>query len=124
MNKRQRKKWLKQHRLYIPNSELWHLDCTICEWIVPRLKQFKKINCAYPGIDPMDTPEKWDEALDKMIRAFELAKYDPIDLDENLVPADYDEYDHKKYKNIAEKWKNKVDEGLQLFATWFTSLWI
>lgn len=123
MNKKQRKKWLKRHNQYIKNSELWNFDNTICEWIVPRLKKFKEINCAYPGVAPMDTPEKWDNALDKMIRAFELAKYDPIDLDDNLNPTDT-LLDIEKYRIIAEKWKKEVDEGLMLFANWFTSLWI
>lgn len=72
MNKKQRKKWLKRHNQYVKNSELWNFDNTICEWIVPRLKKFKEINCAYPGVAPMDTPEKWDDALDKMIRALNL----------------------------------------------------
>lgn len=124
MNKRKRKKWLKQHNKYVSNDELWDLDSTICKWMIPRLKQFKKINMAYPGVEPMDTPEKWDDALDKMIRAFELALYDPIDLDENLSPRDDDSYNHEKYKVVAEKWKNEVDEGLHLFATWFCALWI
>lgn len=128
MNNRKRKKWLKKHNKYISDNELWSFDYTICEWIVPRLKKFKEVNCAYPGVEPMDTPEKWDEALDKMIRAFELAKYDPIDLDENLKPNyEYDfskPFDMDKYKEIYDKWKNEVDEGMMLFATWFTSLWI
>lgn len=128
MNKRQHKKWLKKHHKYVSGYEVWNLDVTISDWIIPRLKYFKKINCAYPGYGEMDTPEKWDEALNKMIRAFELAKYDPIDLDENLEPNyDFDLYkpfDVDKYKEISNKWKNEVDEGLHLFAEWFTSLWI
>lgn len=124
MNKRQRKKWLKQHNRYVNEKEVWNLDCTISEWIVPRLKKFKKINGAYPGIAPMDTYEKWNIALDKMIRGFELAKYEPIDLDENLnVVDDYGEFNLEKHKKIAEIWKKEVDEGLNLFATWYSYLW-
>jgi len=124
MNQRKRKKWLKQHNKYVPHSELWNLDVTICDWMIPRLKEFKKINIAYPGREPMDTPEKWDEALDKMIRAFELLRLDPIDLDENLEPRDTYDYNAEKYKRIYEKWNAEVQEGLNLFAKWFNSLWI
>ena len=128
MNKRKRKKWLKKNGKYVSNRELWNLDQTICDWIIPRLKQFKEINIAYPGTASMDTPEKWDEALDKMIRAFELAKLDPIDLDENLQLRDYELegylYDVNKYKGIYEKRNAEVQEGLHLFATYFNDLWI
>lgn len=124
MNKRQRKKWLKQHGKYVGNSELWNLDVTICEWILPRLKQFKKINIAYPGTPEIPTPEAWDEVLDKMIKAFELAQYDPIDLDENLNPRDDYDYNHEKYKKISEEYEKIVKEGLHLFAENFWHLWI
>ena len=33
MNKRQRKKYLKEKGLYVMNKELWNLDYTIAEWI-------------------------------------------------------------------------------------------
>lgn len=124
MNKRQRKKWLKRHNLYVSNSELYNLDCTISEWIVPRLKKFKQITCTYPGVEPFDTFEKWQDGLDKMIRAFELAKYDPIDLDENLNYDPDMRYDLKNYKEKHDKWNTEVQEGLDLFSKWFMALWI
>lgn len=124
MKQRKRKKWLKKHNMYVSNSELWDLDNTICEWIIPRLKKFKEINIAYPGTEDMPTPEAWDIALDKMIKAFELAKYDPIDLDENLEPRNDYKFDINRYTTIYEKWNTEVQEGLHLFATWFNSLWI
>ena len=76
MNKKQkqRKKWLKRRGLYISPRDTWNLDTTIAEFILPRLKLFKKLNNGYPGKEEMDTPEKWDEALDKMILAFQYLK--------------------------------------------------
>lgn len=70
MRKRQRKKWLKQHGLYVNPKETWNLDITLAKHIIPRLKKFKEASITYPGRDEMDTPEKWNEALDKMIQAF------------------------------------------------------
>lgn len=71
MNNRQRKKWLKQQGLYVNPKETWSLDITFAKYIIPRLKKFKELNNGYPGIEEVNTPEKWDEALDKMIQAFE-----------------------------------------------------
>ena len=42
MRKRQRKKWLKKHGKYVPYSDLWSLDITIANFVLPRLKKFKK----------------------------------------------------------------------------------
>lgn len=101
MNKRQRKKWLKQHNMYASIEETFNLDYTIATYILPRLQLFRKVNDCYPT----DTPEMWDEILDKMIIAFEYLT-------------------SEKYENGADKAiDDKVDEGLRLFAKWFQSLW-
>ena len=67
MNKRTRKKWLKEQGLYVNPKETWNLDYTIAKFVLPRLKLFKKLNNGYPGREGMETKEKWDEALNKMI---------------------------------------------------------
>lgn len=133
MNNRQRKKWLKQHRLYVNPKETWNLDVNLAKYIIPRLKKFKELNNDYPGISEMDTPEKWDEALDKMIQAFEYV----IDLDEYWLDDpryDYTDIMFGKNKEFYEKIKeNKItedirrlaaiNEGLQLFAKYYMNLW-
>ena len=48
MKKRQRKKWLKKHGKYVPYSDLWSLDITIANFVLPRIKKFKKENIGYP----------------------------------------------------------------------------
>lgn len=133
MNNRQRKKWMKKHRLYVNPKETWSLDVNLAKYIIPRLKKFKELNNGYPGISEMDTPEKWDEALDKMIQAFEYV----IDLDEYWLDDpryDYTDIMFGKNKEFYEKIKeNKItedirrlaaiNEGLQLFAKYYMSLW-
>ena len=133
MNNRQRKKWLKQHRLYVNPKETWSLDVNLAKYIIPRLKKFKELNNGYPGISEMDTPEKWDEALDKMIQAFEYV----IDLDEYWLDDpryDYTDIMFGKNKEFYEKIKEnkitedirrlaEINEGLQLFAKYYMSLW-
>lgn len=73
MNKRIRKKWLKKQGLYVNPKETQNLDCNIAKYVLPRLKMYKKLTIAYPGYGEANTPEKWDELLDKMIWSFEQA---------------------------------------------------
>lgn len=132
MKKRQRKKWLKKHGKYVPYSDLWSLDITIAEFVLPRLKKFKKENISYPGIDEMNTSEKWDEALDKMILAFEyVISWDDWWLDDpkyNYIRTESkydDEYVAKIRKSRFDEIKRRqvvVNEGLHLFAKWFQHL--
>lgn len=119
MKKRQRKKWLKQYNLYVNPKDTWCLDITIAEFVLPRLKLFKKLNNGYPGIEDMDTPEKWDEALDKMINAFEIITSEDTFYECWSAKAITGE----EIKSILKQQKKEVDEGLQLFAKWFHHLW-
>lgn len=148
MNKRTRKKWLKQHNKYINPRETWYLDITIAEFILPRLKLFKKLNNGYPGIDEMYTPEKWDEALDKMIIAFQYISEDDawwfgnpeydytsglhmrsihtdsincdgITIDEDDWVAEV----RKKQDKENLRRREVIKEGMELFAKWHYHLW-
>ena len=148
MNARKRKKWQKKYGTYINPKECWDLYRTMAEFILPRLKQFKKDTMGYPGFGEMDTEEKWDIALDKMIQAFEYIiagdnwwlynpKYDytnglyvefePLEdgLSNKVIMKEEDwvaeiRENHKK----EEMRRNQViEEGLQLFAKWYMHLW-
>lgn len=115
MNKRVHKKWLKQQGLYVNPKETWNLDYTIAKFVLPRLKLFKKLNNSYPGIEGMETEEKWDKALDKMIWSFEQ------------VTNDYEVYESIDYKDSDwmdqyNELNDKIQEGLTLFAKWFRHL--
>ena len=80
------------------DSETWSLDITIIKFVLPRLKVFKEVCCGCPSTL---TNEKWQDILDKMITAFELA-----------------------IEGFPEKEELKlVDEGLDLFREHFFHLW-
>jgi len=93
----------------ICDTEMWSLDATIAEFILPRLKRFKEVNNGYPSCF---TEKKWNEILDKMIFAFEWAMED-VDIS---VHADLS----KKENKLG--WK-KYEEGMNLFAENFMDLW-
>ena len=63
------KRWIistyQRMRYGVSDSECWSLDWTLTNFILPRLKHFKKINVhTHP---PQVTPEQWDKILDELI---------------------------------------------------------
>lgn len=122
--RRARKKWLKKHNKYVNPREVWSLDVTFAEFAIPRLKMLKATTHGYPGRGEMDTPEKWDAALDKMIKAFEL-HLKMVDLDDSLEYFDRSGGDGKWVADMTkiEADEATVKEGLHLFAEWFGHLW-
>lgn len=122
MNRRTRKKWMKKHGTYVNPRECWNLDYTIARFALPRLKVYKKDCNCYPGKGDADTPEKWDEILNKMIMAFEY-----------VLEDDYWWRNDPRYKMIDFKDENFVTEvkrrqlvikdGLELFAKYLQDLW-
>lgn len=82
------------------DSETWNLNCSIAEYILPRLKRYKEINMVC-----------WDDGvLEKMILAFEYY-------------VNMNKYDDEMYGENAIEFYNKVNEGLRLFAKYYGSLW-
>ena len=134
MRKRQRKKWLKKHGKYVSYSDLWNLDITIANFVLPRLKKFKEEDDGCPEREEMNTPEKWSEVLDKMILAFEYVVswddwwWDNPKYDYLSAKSKYDDEYVTKIRNsyLAEVKRREtvISEGLELFAKWFRDLWI
>ena len=133
MNKRQRKKYLKEKGLYVMNKELWNLDYTIAEWILPRLKAYKVKTIGYPSIDRKVysetkkikniTFEDWQNILDEIILGFEQILIDPLDIaiDKNL---DFkNKTDYKIYEDICNERQEKIERGLDLFKYYIQDLW-
>lgn len=84
-------------------ADLWSLDITIAEFILPRLKSFQEGRGSFPsGL----SDKEWDEILGKMIYSFE-----------------YHANEDKCCKYIPEEERKKVEEGMLLFAKYFGHLW-
>ena len=80
------------------NDELYNLNNTIVEFILPRLIKFKKITYSYPS---KLTMKKWRKVLQKIIDGLQL----------------YNETDNiKSFK--------KYNKAIKLLAKYFHHLWI
>jgi hypothetical protein len=109
-NDKRYKEHVKQLKKYgFSDTETWNLFGVIAEFVLPRLKRFKKVSNGYPGGEI--TEAKWNEILDKMIFAFEWS-------------ITYDNEDNSALSEKREKanWK-RYEEGMELFAKWFMALW-
>lgn len=86
------------HRQFV-SVELWNLDYTIANFILPRLKAFKVNLHGYPS---ELTFEEWQAILDKMVLAFDLVN---------------------KQEEDTEEQQETINEGLTLFAKYYQHLW-
>jgi hypothetical protein len=93
--------WWQRRTRGFDDAELWNLDFTFCEFIIPRLKAFRSRVCSYPV--PAGSLEEWEKILDKMIFALELW------VNRNGWVKDED--------------KEKYEEGKDLFFKYFFTLW-
>lgn len=146
MNKRQRKKWLKKHGKYVSRSELWSMPYTLAEYILPRLKLYRKDAWGYPGVDEVSTFEDWMNIIDKMIISFEYIieednwwidnpKYDYTNglkferflnddgmWQTNLTEEDWIKPIKEAHFIELKRRQDVIEEGLQLFSKWFQRL--
>jgi len=83
-------------------DDLFNLDRTIAEWVLPKLIKFREVTPSYPG--SCESLEEWRGILDKMISSFRIV-VDSVAL------------------GSAEEDK-EFDEGMRLFAEYFRALWL
>lgn len=111
--------------------DLWNVDGTLAQIILPVLRKFKEKANGYPG-ELLPThlesyseevqnemwkaaEEEWDKILDSMIWSFEAI----IDA-RDLCFFENGEYNFEKQRARDKK----VQKGVDLFAKYFRALWI
>ena len=90
------------HKNDFPIEEVWNTDNTLAQLIVPRLLAFKALDkhgCC-PAFKDM---REWNNAIQKMVDAFELMKY---------AGASHSEDEERT-----------IEQGLDLFRKYFRYLW-
>jgi hypothetical protein len=83
------------------DSDLWNLDCTIADLILPRLKAFAQDPGGYPG----ESYEQWKADLRTMVATFELIASD------------------RYWAVRSEEEDAELQRGLDLFAKYYRALW-
>ncbi len=90
------------HNNDYPIEEVWNTDNTLAQLIVPRLQAFKALD-KHGGPSDFKDMREWNNAIQKMIDAFELMKY---------VGARHTEDEERT-----------IEQGLDLFRKYYRSLW-
>ena len=90
------------HKNDYPIEEVWNTDNTIAQLIVPRLQAFNALD-KHGGPPDFKDMREWNNAIQKMIDAFELMKY-------------------AGRVNTKEE-ERTMEEGLDLFRKYFRHLW-
>lgn len=57
--------WMRATKGYC-YTDIWNIDNWFCEVFPPMLRYLAEHGCAYPGIEPFETPEKWHDWLHSM----------------------------------------------------------
>jgi len=96
------------------DKQVWSLDTTIAEFVLPRLRTLKMLTHGYP--EGFDSMEEWSKAIDKMIWSFEFALKD-------YGSEDFDHNDYENWKKKNDKRTERYKEGMRLFAEYFWNLW-
>ena len=99
----------------IKPEELWDLDITIVEWLLPRMKAFKEQTDGYPG---NITWNQWMSILDRIITGLE-AYVEEYDWDDNLST----EKNLKLDADFSHIRTAKFQEAMQLLTKHFSNLW-
>jgi len=98
------------------DTAFWSLDRYLLDIILPVLKEYRENGHGIAIVDgfeekPFEEQEKeWHRILDSMINSFQMLKED----DEDFVIHDKEWY---------EKHYQQIQEGLQLFAKHYQTLW-
>ena len=98
-------------------TELWNFDTTLASYIKPRLEVFKELSLGLPAT--LESNE-WSDILDKMILAFDYIANEDERVSEKMSEVENAE---SQYENIRRDMDEKTQEGLKLFAEYFTQLW-
>ena len=136
--------WFYQRcRFGYSKRELWSLDHTITDFVLPRLKAFRHGEsnsiteggpAGCPLLDGYDADkmgdeesdamyQEWLDILDKMILAFEYHQLGMRDVETNssLWVQGGDEY--KEYREEEIRREKVIEEGLALFGKYYQALW-
>lgn len=127
------------------DADLWSLDIPVAEFVLPRLKAFRAMErhgvpMAFLSdkVDHIDKEmargeAKFNDAIDKMIYAFECILDEEKDMpelpeveftDNNVVFIGDDSGEQRKaYHEARRERQAKIDEGLALFGKYLQNLW-
>lgn len=134
----------KRVNVQIDNYDVWSMDSTLAEIILPMLYKLKDDKDSFPLVDDDDVPahlkstndkdflrqkeqkehngyidkyaqDRWDYVINEMIFSFTAIKED--------YPFSIEELDFGKDRLKIKEMQDRIDNGLVLFGKYFRNLW-
>ncbi len=102
------KYWWQRRTRGFGDDDLWNLDHTIAEFVLPRLTAYRN---SFGGMPACYSADEWRSKLDEMIWSFE---YITREWDDELVMQSVEEVDQET---------ERCRQGLEAFGYWFRALW-
>lgn len=103
INSKNIKKYINQYKQRgFDDSEIWNLDISLSDFLVPRLKRLRSIIQGYPP--DCKSFEEWISILDEIIWMFET-------------------YSSKAYQDGFLKNQERMDKAKELFGKYWTYFW-
>ena len=113
--------WKPEEEKGINEKELWSLDATLTDYILPRITAFRKMKrVGYPIYEPLGAEDKVSEEEWKAIEDRSVAEWENILFDIETAfktLKDTMDYDRSAKQNEA------IKHGLALFAKHYEHLW-
>jgi hypothetical protein len=79
------------------------------------LKYFKEVSTSFPSC--FENEQEWQEVLNKMIFSFSAALEDDFNIPQKYID------DYKEIDKAREAYGKDIEEGINLFAKYYFSLW-
>ena len=113
--------WKPEEADGIKDEELWSLDMTITDFILPRIQAFRKMNRhGYPVFEPLGTEDKVSEEEWKAIEERSIAEWENILFD---IETAFKTLKDTMHHDRSAKQNEAIKHGLGLFAKHYEHLW-
>lgn len=110
-------------RYGVCEKDVWNLDGYIAEVIANGCRYLKNKCYSYPGYGDADTPEKWENELQRLITLAENYLKEPWYSPDYKFENDNCDTDKSKLHKIDKLEKENFEEYMATLKKWYRNLW-
>ena len=114
--------WKPEEKEGVKDEELWSLDATLTDYILPRITAFRKMKRhGYPVFEPLGAEDKLSDEEWKAIEERSVAEWENILFDIEMAFKTL--MDTMHYERSVKQ-EEAIKHGLALFAKLYDHLWV
>ena len=113
--------WKPEEEDGVKDEELWSLDATLTDYILPRITAFRKMKRhGYPVFEPLGAEDKLSDEEWKAIEERSVAEWENILFD---IETAFKTIKDTMHYERSVKQEETIKHGLALFAKHYEHLW-